>query len=421
MTKYLLTLTGRDDGASQLAPGHKWAFFPSAAVAWRMAQEPFIKSIDAISDLKVRVSFGQVGNSLVAPYSTSATLLTTTYDYGAAAGVGFAPNNLGNAGLGWERSQELNLGLNFGLFKNRITAAIEVYDKTTKDLIMPQALPTASGFSTVTANVGRVSNKGVEVLLNTVNVATKDVTWTTAINFATNKNRLEALPHGAKYGWSGSTNPENVLAVGQPLKSFLYFKSQGIWQTKDSTLAKSYGQAPGTVRIVDQNKDGKITSGIIGQDDRRIIGTQLPKFTVGMNNRVTFKNFDLAVMMYYRNGTMYKNSFLSNYSGQLKLNFWTKKNPSNTMWGNGIGGTNYSDAIYYEDASFLRISDITLGYSIPRAKLEKMGIDRLRFYVQVINPAYFTKFRGGDPEYNGGAYQDDAPSETFTFGFNIAF
>lgn len=424
--KFLFTFTGRGDGASQLAPGHKWAFFPSGAVAWRMAQEPFIKSIDAISDLKIRASFGQVGNSQVAPYSTSATLLTTTYDYGSAAGVGFAPNNLGNAALGWERSQELNLGLNFGLFKNRITAAIEVYDKTTKDLIMPQAVPTASGFSTVTANVGRVSNKGVEVLLNTVNIATRNVTWNTTINFATNKNKLEALPHGAKYGWSGSTNPENVLAVGQPLKSFLYFKSQGIWQTKDSTLAKSYGQTPGSVRIADLNKDGKVTSAVIGQDDRKILGTQLPKFTVGMTNRVSYKNFDLSLLMYYRNGTMYNNSFMQYTSnggggGHLKLNYWTKKNPSNTMWGMGIAGTNFSDAINYQDASFLRISDITLGYNIPRAKLEKMGIDRLRFYIQVINPAYFTKFTGGDPEYNGGAYQDDVPSETFTFGFNIAF
>ena len=425
--KYLFTLTGRGDGASQLAEGHKWAFFPSGAFAWRMADESFIKKISAISDLKLRVSYGQVGNSVVSPYSTTANLLTTNYGFGSAAGIGFAPGNLANQGLSWERSQELNLGLNLGLFKNRITTAIEVYNRTTKDLIMKESLPTASGFNTITANVGRVSNKGVEILLNTVNVASKSVTWTTAINFAKNINKLEALPNGAQFGWSGSTDPENVLAVGSPLKSFLYFQAKGIWQLKDSVLAKSFGAVPGQVRIVDQNGDGKITSGVVGKDDRVILGSQLPKFTIGMTNRVSYKDFDLSVMMYYRKGTMFKNGFLSGYvadaggGGRLALNYWTKNNPSNEMYGMGIAANNYRDAIYFEDASFLRISDITFGYNIPRAKLEKLSIERVRFYVQVINPAYFTKFHGGDPEYNGAAYQDDVPSETFTFGFNIAF
>ena len=212
-----------------------------------------------------------------------------------------------------------------------------------------------------------------------------------------------------------------------PLKSFLYFQANGIWQLKDSVLAKGFGAVPGQVRLVDQNGDGKITSGVVGKDDRVILGSQLPKFTVGMTNRVSYKNFDLSVMMYYRNGTMFRNSFLGNYvsdaggGGRLALNYWTKNNPSNEMFGMGIASNNYRDAIYYEDASFLRISDVTIGYTIPRAKLEKLAIDRVRVYLQAVNPAYFTKFHGGDPEYNGGAYQDDVPSETFTFGFNIAF
>ncbi len=425
--KYIFTLTGRGDGASQLAEGHKWAFFPSGAFAWRMADEPFIKKITAISDLKLRVSYGQVGNSVVAPYSTTATLLTTNYGFGSAAGIGFAPNNLANQGLGWERSQELNLGLNLGLFKNRIVASMEVYNRTTKDLIMKEALPTVSGFNTITANVGRVSNKGVEIQLNTVNVDSRGLTWTTAVNFAKNVNKLESLPNGALYGYSGSTNPENILAVGQPLKSFLYFQANGIWQSKDSVLAKTYGALPGQVRIVDQNNDGKITLGTVGKDDRVILGTQLPKFTLGMTNRVSFKNFDLSVMMYYRKGTMFKNAFLANYvadaggGGRLALNYWTKNNPSNEMYGMGIIANPYRDAICFEDASFLRISDVTLGYNIPKSILQKLSVDKARFYLQVVNPAYFTKFHGGDPEYNGGAYQDDVPSESFTFGFNIAF
>jgi TonB-linked SusC/RagA family outer membrane protein len=425
--KYLFTFTGRSDGASQLAEGKKWAFFPSGAFAWRLGDENFVKNLNVFSDLKLRVSFGQVGNSVVSPYQTSATLAGTNYNFGQNAGIGLAPGNLPNQELGWERSEELNLGLNVGFFNNRVTAAIEVYNRTTKDLIMRQALPTTAGFGNIIANVGRVSNKGVEILLNTTNVTTKNLMWTTSLNFTKNVNKLEELPNGAKYGWSGSTNPENALAVGYPLKSFLYFQAAGIWQLGDSAEAKRYGQVPGQVRIVDQNNDGKISAGVVGQDDRVIIGSQLPNFTLGMTNRVSYKNLDLAVMMYYRNGTMYKNGFMSSYisdaggGARLNLNYWTRNNPSNEIWGMGIPGSNFRDAIFFQDASFLRIADVTVGYTLPKAKTDKMGIDKMRFYLQLINPAYFTKFLGGDPEYNGAAYQDDVPSSTVTFGFNLGF
>jgi TonB-linked SusC/RagA family outer membrane protein len=426
--KYLLTFTGRSDGASQLAPGNKWAFFPSGAFAWRLGDEKFFKKMKSISDLKLRVSYGQVGNSVVSPYSTSATLTpASNYSFGQAAGIGFGPNNLANQGLGWERSQELNLGLNIGLFNNRITAVAEVYKRTTKDLIMRQSIPTTNGFSSVISNVGRVSNKGIELLLNTVNIQTKDFQWTSSINFTKNINKLEELANGAKFGYSGSnTSPESILAVGYPLKSFMYFQANGIWQLKDSVAAKTYGAVPGSVRIVDQNKDGKISAGVLGQDDRVILGSQLPNFTLGFTNRVSYKNFDLAVMMYYRNGTMFRNGFMSSYvsdaggGARLKLNYWTRNNPSNEMWGMGVAKT-FSDALYYEDASFLRIADITVGYNLSKQKLQKLGVDRLRLYAQIINPAYFTKFNGGDPEYNGSAYQDDFPSLTCNFGLNLSF
>jgi len=425
--KYLFTFTGRSDGASQLAEGKKWAFFPSGAFAWRLGDENFVKDLNVFSDLKLRVSFGQVGNSVVSPYQTSATLAGTNYNFGQNAGIGLAPGNLSNQELGWERSEELNLGLNVGFFNNRVTAAIEVYNRTTKDLIMRQALPTTSGFGTIIANVGRVSNKGVEMLVNTTNITTKNLMWTTSLNFTKNVNRLEELPNGAKYGWSGGTNPENALVVGYPLKSFLYFQAAGIWQLGDSAEAKRYGQVPGQVRIVDQNNDGKISSGVLGQDDRVVIGSQLPNYTLGMTNRVSYKNLDVAVMMYYRNGTMFKNGFMSSYisdaggGARLNLNYWTRKNPSNEIYGMGIPSSNFRDAIFFQDASFLRIADVTFGYTLPKAKTDKMGIDKMRFYLQLINPAYFTKFLGGDPEYNGAAYQDDVPSSTVTFGFNLGF
>jgi TonB-linked SusC/RagA family outer membrane protein len=419
--KYLLTLTGRADGASQLANDNKWAFFPSGALAWRMSEENFIKKTNIFSDLKLRVSYGQVGNANVSPYSTQASVLNTIYSYDQSLGNGFAPGNLGNQDLKWERSQELNLGLNVGILNNRITAAIEVYNRTTKDLILQENLPTSTGFNTVNANVGRISNKGVEISVNSRNIVTKDFVWSTSINFAKNKNKIEALANGVT-SIIGSS-----LFVGQSVKSYYDYKSAGIWQLGDSVAAKSFGQLPGSVRVVDQNGDGVISSAT-GKDDRVVVGTQLPNFTMGMTNRVSYKNLDLSFLMYYRNGTTYNNNLLNGTMGDytnnrynhIVLNYWTKNNPTNDYYGVGVAQP-YKSAIYYENASFLRISDITIGYTMPKAKLDKWGMDRMRLYVQVTNPFIFTKYHGMDPEYNSSTYIDDVPTVIYTFGVNIGF
>jgi len=419
--KYLLTLTGRGDGASQLSNNNKWAFFPSGALAWRIGDENFIKKTNIFSDLKLRVSYGQVGNANVSPYSTQASILNTIYGYDQALGNGFAPGNLGNQDLKWERSEELNLGLNFGFLNNRISGAVEVYNRTTKDLILKENLPTSTGFTTVNANVGRISNKGVEILLNTRNVSNKNFSWTTSMNFSKNINRIEELANGV------SAIIGNSLFVGSPVKVYYDYKFAGIWQIADSALAKTFGQAPGSVRVVDQNGDGVISSAT-GKDDRVVLGTQLPNFTIGMTNRMNYKQFDLSFMMYYRNGTFYNNNLLNGTMGDytntrynhIVLNYWTRNNPTNDWYGVGVSQP-YKSAIQYEDASFLRISDITLGYSVPKVKLDKWNLDRMRVYFQLTNPRFFTKYHGQDPEYNSSSYIDDVPYIIYTFGLNIGF
>lgn len=419
--KYLITLTGRSDGASQLAEGHKWAFFPSGAVAWRLSEEDFVKEAKIFSDLKLRVSYGQVGNSNVAPYSTQATILNTPYNFDQSAAYGFAPATLGNKDLKWERSQELNLGLNMGFLDNRITAAIELYNRKTKDLILNENLPTSTGFQTVYANVGQIGNKGVEVSLNTVNVVTKDFSWSTSINFAKNKNKILALASGV------TSDVGNSLFVGKSVKANYYYKFDGIWQLKDSVQAKAYGQVPGSVKVVDRNHDGVISSSATA-DDRMYLGTQLPDWTMGMTNRVSFKDFDLSFMMYYRKGTQFSDNLLSGTMGDytatrynhIKLNYWTRNNPTNDYYGVGVSQP-YKQAIYYEDASFLRISDITLGYTVPAPKLTQFGLERVRAYLQVTNPFIFTKYHGLDPEYNSSTYIDDVPTIVYTVGLNIVF
>jgi TonB-linked SusC/RagA family outer membrane protein len=419
--KYLLTLTGRSDGASQLANQNKWAFFPSGAFAWRLGDEDFVKQTNIFSDLKLRVSYGQVGNSNVAPYSTQATILNTPYNFDQSTAYGFAPATLGNQNLKWERSEELNLGLNMGFFENRITAAIEVYDRKTKDLILNENLPTSTGFSTVYANVGKVGNKGVEVSLNTVNIAKKDIGWTTNINFARNKNKILALASGV------TADVGNSLFVGSSVKTNYYYKFAGIWQLQDSALAKSYGQAAGSVKVLDRNKDGKISSAS-GIDDRTILGTQLPDWTLGMTNRFNYKDFDLSFLMYYRKGTQYNNALLAGTMGDytntrynhIVMNYWTRNNPINTFYGVGVAQP-YKQAIQYEDASFLRISDITVGYTMQKAKLEHWGIDRMHLYLQITNPFIFTNYHGMDPEYNSSTYIDDVPTVVYTFGLSVGF
>ncbi|HEU4609106.1 MAG TPA: SusC/RagA family TonB-linked outer membrane protein, partial [Chitinophagaceae bacterium] len=228
--KYLLTLTGRSDGASQLSNGNKWAFFPSAAVAWRVSDESFMSSVNAVSDLKLRVSYGQVGNATVSPYSTQAAILNTPYDFGGNAAFGFAPSNLGNKDLKWERSEELNFGLDMGFLQNRIRATVEVYDRKTRDLILNTQLPTSTGFTSVYANVGKVGNKGIEVALNTVNIQTKDFSWSTALTFAKNNNKILALASGV------TEDVGNKLFVGSSVRSNYYYQFAGIWQSADSAV-----------------------------------------------------------------------------------------------------------------------------------------------------------------------------------------
>lgn len=420
-SKYLLTLTGRADGASQLSDANKWAFFPSGAFAWQAGDETFIKNLNIFSDLKLRVSYGEVGNSNVAAYSTQSGLLTTSYSFGANAVAGFAPAAIGNKDLRWERSQELNLGLNMGFFDNRVNATVEVYKRNTKDLILQQNLPTSTGFNVVTTNVGKVSNKGIEIMLNTRNIETKNFSWSTSINFSKNINRIEALANGVT-SIIGSS-----LFVGRPVRSFYDYRWTGIWQLADSTAAKSFGQLPGSVKVEDTNKDGVISNSP-GKDDRQWLGTQLPNFTMGMTNRLSYKNFDLSFLFYYRNGTMFKNGMLDGTMGEytgtrynhMVMNYWTKNNPINDFYGPGVAQP-YRGARSYEDASFIRLSDVTIGYVVPKSILEKKNIERMRIYFQVINPTYWTKFNGMDPEYNSNTYIDDVPNLTFAVGANIGF
>lgn len=420
--KYLLTLTGRADGASQLAEGNKWAFFPSLAVAWRMGDEKFMMKQNVFSNVKLRLSYGEVGNSTVNPYSTQASLRNTGYDFDGVAAMGFAPLNLANKDLKWERSKELNLGIDFSVLKNRVNASVEIYNRNTVDLILNQKIPTVTGFNQVTANVGKIQNRGIELTLNTVNINKENFKWNTSLTFTKNNNKLLEL-----YGDGQTADKGNKLFVGYPIRANFDYQFAGIWQLADSALAKVYKQVPGAVRVVDQNNDNVISSSN-NIDDRIYLGTQLPKWLLGVTNRFNFNNFDLSFFIYYRKGVLYSNSTLSGTFGELgtrynslaSLNYWTKDNPSNTYFSPYVANP-YRSAINYQDASFLRVSDITVGYTLPKRVRDNLKITNARFYAQVSNPFIITKYTGFDPEFNSSIYQDDVPSILVTLGVNVSF
>ena len=421
--KYLVTLTGRSDGASQLAEGNKWAFFPSIAVGWRLADESFIKNLNLFSNLKLRASYGQVGNAGVNPYSTQANLINTGYDFDGTPAFGFAPQNLANKNLRWERSTEFNLGIDFGFFKNRISGTLELYNRKTEDLILNQRIPTVSGFTQVIANVGAIENKGIELTLNTANIVTTDFSWNTTFAFTQNKNKLLEL-----YGDGQLVDKGNNLFVGFPIRANFDYQFNGIWQTSEKDQAAVYKQVPGSVKVVDQNGDGIISS-TNNIDDRVYLGTQLPNWILGVTNRFKYKNLDFSFFTYYRNGTQYRNNTLAGTFGEIGstrynklagLDYWRSDNPSNTFFG-VVAANPYRNAIFYQDASFLRISDITLGYNFSPKVLSALKMSSARIYGQVSNPFVFSDFTGFDPEFNSAIFQDDVPSMIYTFGVSISF
>jgi hypothetical protein len=296
-----------------------------------------------------------------------------------------------------------------------------LYKRKTVDLILNQKIPTVSGFSQVVANIGEIENKGVEITLNTVNIVKNDFSWNTTFAFTKNNNKLLEL-----YGDGQKEDKGNKLFAGHPIRANFDYQFDGIWQLPDSNAAKSFGQVPGSVKVVDQNKDGKISSSD-EIDDRVVLGTELPNWILGVTNRFKYQYIDLSFFIYYRNRTTYRNSTLagtfgengSRYNSLAGLDYWTKDNPSNTYYSPFVANP-YRSAIFYQDASFLRISDITLGYTLPKRQLDRLGISHARFYVQVSNPFIFTDYIGFDPEFNSAIYQDDVPSIIYTAGLNIS-
>lgn len=420
--RYLLTVSARYDGSSRLAEGHKWVLFPSAALAWRISDEPFMKSLSWMDNLKLRLGYGKTGNSAVDPYQTKGGLAIKRYVYnnGATEVMGYAPSIMANGTLTWETTDQWNLGLDFGFLKNRINGSVELYLQNTKDLLLERQLPVVSGFSSVISNVGSTRNKGIEITLNTRNILTKNFSWSTDWMFSANKEEIVELYNG-KVDDIG-----NRWFIGNPIDVYYNYEKIGIWQNTPEDLAemakfneKGGNFTVGSIKVKDVDGDYKITD-----KDMVILGNKRPKFVASMVNTLQYKDFDFFIFLYASVGGMLKNNIeLMEKPGRantVKLNYWTPNNPTNDFPRPtaDMEKLDYSSTMGYDKADFLRIRNITLGYTLPKELTQKVQLNKVRFYLSANNPFIFTNFTGIDPE---GANGRTSPSySTWMFGINLS-
>ncbi|HDZ06666.1 SusC/RagA family TonB-linked outer membrane protein [Maribacter sp.] len=426
--RYLFTFTGRYDGSSKLAVGNKWAFFPSAAFAWRASEEQFLKDVNWLSNLKLRLSYGESGNDkTVNPYSSLAFLSQDSYLFGDDFTIGKSVAGLSNADLSWEISKEYNVGLDLSILNSRVNFGFEYYSKETEGSILARQLSFVTGFgdSGTIGNFGSVRNRGVELTLNTVNVRTDNFTWRTNINYTKNDNEILALYDDIDQILVGSDSRLNgVLQVGAPIDATFDYEVDGIWQIDEAAQAESFGLLPGQYKYVDQNNDG-----VINQEDKTVIGSQSPDWIAGMTNTFNYKNLEMNVQVNTRQGVFGHSEFHQNFASfngdgavfnSLKQDYWTPNNPDAKYPSPEYGESSYP--WFYEDMSFVRIGNIGLAYSFPDDLLDKLKMSTLRLSLDVQNPFTFTDFDGPDPETGlQNSYNMGYSVKTVLFGLKLSY
>ena len=470
-SRYMLSVSVRSDGSSRLAPGHQWHTYPAISAGWNIASEQFMKNAEKVNTLKLRVGWGQTSNQAINPYQTLGQLSTQPYNFGASTATGYYVSLSPNPDLGWEYSKTWNIGLDYGFFKNRLMGSIDYYLVNTSNLLYTISLPPTSGVGRQTTNVGSSQNKGLEIALNGAIIKSKDWTWDVGINFASNNNKITSLGSGKPYDLA------NFFFVGQPINVIYDYQKIGIWQQNDPYLnILEPGGNPGMIKVKytgGYNADGTPvrqigTSGVYGNgtDDRQVRRVD-PDWQGGFNTRVAYKNLDLTVLGTFQHGgliisSLYNSAgYLNNLTGQrgnVDVNYWTPTNTSGTFpypGGAQSGdGPKYGSTMGYFDASYFKVSDMTLGYNFNNEKwIKYLGVSNARLYVTLQNAfvlfSPYNKLSGQDPQanalnannYNGSNNQyiattnttgvgrtvlpvvgaNTPPMRTFLLGLNLSF
>ena len=428
-SRYLFTVSVRADGSSKFPADNRWGIFPSAAFAWRMKEENFFRNVDVISDFKFRFSWGITGNNRVGDYA-----YFTAIDYSdhfahgnqtpsSATGVSQYNNN----GLSWEKTEQINIGLDYGMFDNRVMLTADVYRKTTRDLLLNAYVPYSTGVGSALLNVGSVRNDGVEITLETLNVQGRDFKWSSSFNISFNRNEVLELANNqtaftTSLKWTGdfSSTPLYITRVGGPISSFYGLVWDGVYQLEDfnvnpdgsyslKTTVPDNGNAreiiqPGDIKYVDQNGDGTINN-----NDMTMIGRAYPIHTGGFSNDFTYKGFTLSIFLQwsYGNDIMNANRIAleGNYAGRAVNQLasyadrWSLDNQTSTNYrAGGYGPRGYYSTRTLEDGSYLRIKNVMFAYDLPKKALKKMHMSKMQIFASLQNLYTFTNYSGLDPE-----------------------
>jgi len=466
--RYLLTLTYRKDGSSRLAKGNKWFDYPAISAGWIISDEDFMSNIKPVSSLKLRAGWGKTSNQAINPYESLGLVNnsnnlgngstgggTIRYNYGPTIVTGFNVVTLPNPNLSWEFTKTINIGLDFSLWKNRLTGTLEYYNSKTDDILYSISLPVTSGVAgAYLTNVGEMENKGLEITLSSLNYQSKSgFTWNTDLNLFFNKNKLLKLSSGV------SQDIGNQLFVGQSMTAIYDYKNLGIWQINEASQAAALGSLQGQVKLEDHSgPNGKPDGSINSNYDRYVIGNQDAKLQGGMTNRFSFKGFDFSAVMYARFGGLLISQVHQPNAGYLtvmdgrrngiKVDYWTPTNPSNWFPMPQANISNISTAwttLGYYSGTFIKIRSINLGYTFEKSLLKYINAKSVRFYFTIDNVVtLFSPFynkTGIDPEGTGTGSQGVSnpgnirnntrgngaitiglgtpPRRTFTFGANI--
>lgn len=460
-SKYILTASIRADGSSRFPSENHWGYFPSGAIAWKFSNEKFLKKSKVLSEGKLRSSYGQTGNNRVGDFDYLTRYfnpIQSNYVFNNEYIGNVVATNLGNSKLKWETTEQVDLGLDLGFLKQRITLSADIYRKTTKDLLLRAALPQSSGFATATKNIGSIQNQGLELTLNTENIKTKDFTWNSSFNISFNESKVLALSDNqtellSTISWDTAWNniPAYIAKIGEPLGLMYGYVSEGTYKYDDFDLVgtnyvlkptiAANGNVrgnikPGDIKYKDLNGDLNVTAA-----DYTVIGNGLPKHIGGFTNNFTYKGFDLNVFFQwsYGNDLMNANrivfegmggsprSYLNQYASYA--NRWTPDNPDSDIYRTrGYFGGGYASQ-YVEDGSYIRLKTVSLGYNINPEFLRRAKLKSVRLYVAAQNLYTWTNYSGADPEVNtynsaltsGFDYSAYPRAKTITFGTNITF
>lgn len=428
--KYLVSASIRRDGSSLFGSDNQWGVFPAVSAAWRISDEKIIQNLKIISDLKLRASWGVTGNNRIPNNAQFSLLGINNYPLNGLSVAGFSPSTIENRNLGWEQTAGTNFGLDFGVFKNRISGSVDIYKKTTQDLLLFAPVSAVSGFANSWQNVGKVENKGIEFMINTRNIVKSNFSWTTNFNISYNKNTVLQLGSDntpIAQGFSGLTN---IVQVGAPINSLMLYEHIGVFMNEGdlANYPKFINSRVGDSRYRDVNGDGVITAA-----DRTIVGTPQPDYTFGFNNDFKFKNFDLRIVTFAQQGgqiySMIGRSIDRPLMGYLynKLALWKDRWQSEAVPGNGnVPSINATTGGYYDtrwmySSDYIRIKNITLGYNLPKIK----GLDKARVYASIENAFIWHKYGGGwTPEAAndaGGDYGGYPQARTVSIGVNVGF